>query len=417
VISATAVATVAVALAGSMAILLLSNWLVISVFEIEPASQAKTIDALRISAVTISVFMIGQIAMAILQGLHRFDVFSAIQVLNSLVLMSGNWILAYNGYGLLALLYWNLGVTLLTCMVAFISAWRVLPEFGFSLDFGQETLRLIARYSAGVIGYQIAANAFFLFERGWITAKLGTAALTYYVVPMSLGIYFHGFVSSLALVIFPLASEFDHDRARLLRLYQAATKSILFVVVIGSTTLIALGKPFLILWLGNDFGENSSTLLSFQAVAFGLAAISIVSFQTAEGLGHPGFNFRNAAIGALLALPLIVGLTETLGNTGVVLGRVLVFLVPFLAIFDLERRYLGEIQTKFWIYNGLRFGLAAIVVYITETVASSALPVTWGALIFCGAIGCVAYLLCLLLSGGLAREDRNLVRKLLASEA
>ena len=43
--------------------------------------------------------------------------------------------LAYNGYGLLALLYWNLGVTLLTCIVAFIDTWPRVAGIRIFIDF------------------------------------------------------------------------------------------------------------------------------------------------------------------------------------------------------------------------------------------------------------------------------------------
>src|SRR5689334_21953408 len=192
VVSAASAVALLVALTGAAAVILLSNWLTVNVFEIDPASRGVTVLALKISGVTIAAFMIGQIATAIFQGLHRFDVFSTLQIASSFALMCGNLVLAISGFGLISLLCWSLAVTALTSTVALMLAHRLLPEFGLSLDFGSKTLKLVNRYSRGVVGYQIAANAFFLFERGWITAKLGPESLTYYAIPMSLGIYFHG---------------------------------------------------------------------------------------------------------------------------------------------------------------------------------------------------------------------------------
>jgi O-antigen/teichoic acid export membrane protein len=412
VISATAMLTAIVGLFGFLTILLLSNWLVVDVFEINAESQAKAIAAFRVSAATIFVLMVGQIATAVLQGLHRFDVFSKIQNAYSIMMMLGNLWLAYSGHGLVALLYWNLAATTAMTITAFFAARRLLPEFSLGPDFSGETIRLILRYNAGVVGYQIAANAFFLFERSWIIARLGAEALTFYVVPMMIGIYLHGFVTSLTMVLFPLASELDHDRERLLRLYRTATKGVMFVVVIIVVTLIVEGRLFLTLWMGPEFGERSATLLAMHSIAFGLAAIMTVSFQTAEGLGHPMFNFRNTTIGVLTAVPVVLGLTASLGLTGVAYGRLAVFIVPFLAILDLERRYLGRTQTSFWVGNVFRFACAGIVTAVAEWVVVTNLPIGWSTFLAATLVGVGAYVSVLLFTGFLTSDDRQLIQRL-----
>ena len=417
VVSATAFVTVIVALIGFVTIVATSNWLVVRVFEIAPAAQQKAVTALEVSAATIFILMLTQIATSVLQGLHRFDVFSKIQNTNSVVMMLGNLWLAYNGYGLVALLYWNLAAAALTFLLAFVSAKRLLPELSFGLDFGRGVIRMVVRYSSGVVGYQIAANAFFLFERSWIIAKLGAETLTFYVIPMTVGIYMHGFVASLSMVLFPLASELDSDRERLLKLYRAATKSILFIVVIISTTLIVEGKLFLTLWLGVEFGDRSTQLLTLHTIAFGMAAISIVSFQTAEGLGRPGFNFRNTLIGVLLGLPVIFWLTDQFGSVGVAFGRIVAFAIPFVAIFDLERRWLGGVQSNFWLGNLIRFGTASLSAALVETLVISTFRSAWVTFLSATIAGCAVYAFVSWLSGIASEDDRRLIKRLIRREA
>lgn len=417
VISTTTLLTFVVALTGFFLILLLSRWLVVDVFGIEFDSQAEAITALRISSATILAVMLGQTATAVIQGLHRFDIYSKMQNLGSIVMMLGNLVLAYSGYGLVTLLYWNLAATVFLTLLAFLVARRLLPQFRLRLDVDRETFGLVLRYSAGVVGYQIVANAFFLFERSWIMARMGPEQLTFYVVPLTVGIYFHGFVGSLMLVLFPLASELERDPERLLVLYRTATKAVLFITVIIATTLIVDGRSFLTLWMGPEFGERSSLLLTMHTVAFGLTALSIVSFQTAEGLGKPGFNFRNAALGIVVAVPLIIVLTERLGPVGVAFGRILAFAVPFAAIVDLERRRLGGFQRRFWSGNVLRFGAAALAAASVEYVLITGLSLGWVGLLVSAAAGFVAYMAILYVTGILSENDRRLLRRLVRNEA
>ena len=75
-----------------------------------------------------------------------------------------------------------------------------------------------------------------LFERGWVIRQLGEENLTYYVVPMQLSFYIHAFISSIVLVVFPLASELKNNPEKLLRLYLKASKIVCFFVVFMATT-------------------------------------------------------------------------------------------------------------------------------------------------------------------------------------
>ena len=72
---------------------------------------------------------------------------------------------------------------------------------------------------------------------------------------MTIGLFLHGLVVNLNLVIFPLSSELAADRERLVRLYQTATRSVMLVVVIIVISVITCGRLFLTLWLGADLAN------------------------------------------------------------------------------------------------------------------------------------------------------------------
>jgi len=241
IICATAAVASGLAIAGSIIILSTSNWLVVDIFLIDPASQAKTVTALQLSAVTVFVLLLGQVGTSVLQGLHRFDVLSRIQNVTSAVLMTGNLLLALNGFGLVGLLLWTLGAMFISSVASLISARYLLAEFTFRFVLHGETLNTVVRYSSSIVLYQILANGFFIFERSWIVSRLGAETLTFYVIPMTLGMYMQGFVISICTFIFPLASELDRDRERLLVLYQGASKGVVTMVTILVATLLALG--------------------------------------------------------------------------------------------------------------------------------------------------------------------------------
>lgn len=171
IVSATFFINLTVGVAVVVLIFLTANFFVGDVFEIAAEDRSKTVLALYIASLTLFFLILNQVFNSILQGIHRFDVYSKITNFNSAAIISGNILLAVYGYGLLPLLGWNLLVSFVSCLLFAAGAKRHLPEFGIGFNFPKQTIRLVLKFSAGVIGYQILANLFILFERGWSTLR------------------------------------------------------------------------------------------------------------------------------------------------------------------------------------------------------------------------------------------------------
>lgn len=414
VISATLFINITVGIAGLLLIVLSAKYLVVNAFQIEPENQDVSIYALYLAALTIFFLMLNQVFNSILQGIHRFDIFSKITLFNSVGVISGNIILALQGYGLLILLAWNLLITFLTCLIFIVSAKRLLPEFGISFRIKRETVKAVLKFSAGVIGYQILANLFVLFERGWITRRLGSENLTYYVVPMSLAIYIQSFSSSIVLVIFPLASELKNDRAKLLRLYTKAVKAVCFFTVFIVATLIVHSHDFLELWIHKEnFADQSYQLLTLHAITFGLLAIQAVAWQMTEGLGFPQFNTLIYSICLIINVVLMVFLTQSFGNAGIAFSRTIGFSIMFLSLFYVEKWFFYQIQFKFWTKLIATLGAAIAASIIVQEIITRNFPVRWIWLIASVFGGGIVYCLTLFLLGFITAEEKLLIRSLL----
>lgn len=414
VISATFFVNIAVGLLGVTAICLSANWLVRELFKITPEAQSKTVLAMYIAALVIFCTMLNQVFNAVLQGIHRFDVYAKILNASNFAMLFGNIVLVLRGYGLLFLLVWNLLITLTTSIVFAVAAKRLLPEFGINLRFRRETLKLVMRYSSGIIGYQILANLLLLFERGWITRQLGSESLTYYVVPMSLGMYIHGFISSLMLVIFPLASELKNEKEKLLRLYLNATKIACLLVVFLVTTLIIGSNSFLTIYMGASFAEKSSALLIIHAVTFGTLAILTVSWQMTEGLGYPNYNFYVFGICLVVSVTLMLLLTKNYGNFGVAIARLFGFGTLFFSIFYVEKWFFKKIQIEFWAKIIGNLGIAAIFAGLSEFFIIKNLDLNWFTFILSVVCGGIVYLFALWILDFVTADEKILIKKILS---
>lgn len=400
--------------AGTLA--LLADVLVIRVLNIAPHLQANAKLAFYFAAIALLLTMISQVFSAVPQAVHRFDVYSLITTIIGILTIGGNGLLVWYGYGVVTLLAWNGGVTGLSCIIYFIASRKLLPESRLMFRFRKDLLLGILRFSSAVIAYQVLANLLLLFERSWLTRSLGPAAVTYYVVPMTMAIYIHAFISSLTLVIFPLASEADakRDFARLLQIYTRAIKYVSMLVIFMTMTLAVGSQRILLNWMGPEFAMRSSRVLAVQAVVFGLIAWGIVAWQINDGLGHPGRNALLVLMWIVIAVPMIIWLTPMYGIEGVAYGRLASALtIPFYLLLT-ERLVFGKSLWAFWLRTALFLGTAGLAIGIVQWFLIYKLPIGWLWLMVGVVISGAAYFGVLLLVGFLEKDERDWLRSILS---
>jgi O-antigen/teichoic acid export membrane protein len=348
IISVTFWFSIILGIGATLLIVLLSDYIVADVLQIENEKRDDAKIGLYLACATIGFLMIAQVFQAVIQALHRFDRNSLLININGILLTAGNIALVYAGFRLNALLVWNFTATVINCSLFYHSTKQFLPEFQIKLRISYSIVKLIFKFGTGVISYQIFANFLLIFERSWITRNLGAENLTYYVVPMSLSFYLHGLVSSLILVIFPAFSELRDDGERLLNLYLKATRIIFALVVFSAVNLICGSRLLLKIWISEDFAERSYQLLIVHTMTFSLIAVMSVMWQLAEGLGHPRYNAVLSFIWMLIGVPLMILLIEQFQNQGVALSRLVGVIVTFPLVFYGEKLFFGAFQWRFW---------------------------------------------------------------------
>lgn len=411
IISATFWLSVLLGVFGVAAILVGSEIIVADVLQIKTEDHAAAINSLYLASATIAFLMIGQVFQAVVQAVHRFDRNSLLITLNGFLLTAGNVALVYAGFGLRALLIWNLLATMLNGALFYLSAKKFVPEFRLNFRFGGETIRLVSGYGAGVIGYQIFANILLLFERSWIIRRFGAESLSFYVVPMTLSFYFHGFINSLTLVVFPVFSELRGDREKLVSVYQKATKIVLAATVFAVLTSVCGGRMFLTLWISRDLAEKSFAVLIVHFASFGLVALMIIIWQLAEGFARPRFNAAMTFIWLVVSLPLMMIAADEWNILGVGLARLAGILTTIPLIFYGEKQFLGEIQTAFWAKNISIIAVAAFLSGAAESFLFNSGAESWLVFIFGAACGAAIFSLVLWLLNFITLEEKRLIRQ------
>ena len=412
IISATLLLNLIVGGLGMTLLLVFSRWFVISVLQIESALTDEAVVAFHLAAVLILATTFSQVFSSIIQAIHRFDVYSYITIGTNCLLAAGNIALALMNQKIETLLVWSLLLTVINSLIFYFYARRLLPNLKLKIVFPKEILGLILRYSAAIIATQSLGNFLLLFERSWITSRLGTEAVAYYVIALNLGVYVHAFVGSISLALFPLSSEIEArgDKSKLLRIYTKATKIVLMLTVFLCLTLIN-GRDFILgLWVGSNFVEKSSGTLIAHALTFSILALVIVSLQIIEGVGRPGVTATAVLVWLILSVPLMIVLTDDYGILGVGIARLFGASIFIPTILYVEKKVFGFVQWEFWQRNLFIVGSSGVSASLVQFFIFQNLAASWvnfGAAVIAGGL---VFVLVLLVTGFVSPNEKEWLR-------
>lgn len=397
---------------GAAILAIITPWVVSTILLLPESQRSAAETGLYIASVTGLMAMISQVFQNTLQGMHRFGTFQLLSNLGAVILSSGNIALALAGYGLVTLLAWNLFAVLTTGILFFVAAMQAAPDFRPTIKIEGNICRSVAVYAFSIILYQIFGNALFVFERTWIVRHFGPASLTFYAVPMLLGLYIHSFIGSFGIVLFPSLNELLTDRERLVMLYLKANRLVIGIIVLIGVTLVVLGKEFLVLWVGVEFGERSYVVLLFHTLTFALMASNIIVWNIAEAFRATGLNAAVAFVWLVIGGGLMVLIGESHGIEGIAASRLMATLLTTPIIFYIEKRFLGSIHYGYWLRLIARVLPAAVVLAAVQIGISNVFPLGWAQLVVSAAAGTAVYGIVLLLTGFFEKAEIERVRSI-----
>ncbi len=394
-LSATFVLTAAVAVAQAVLLGLVGPYVVSNYLNIEPEPAARLNSAIYIICIVGPVAMIGQIFQSAAQGIHRFQGFAVVTFAIALLLNLGSVALALAGFEYITLIVWNLVVAILSTAVFSAYVWPKIPEMKFT-RFARDVLIKVWWFAASIAVYQIITSALLIFERAYVVREFGAEALTYYVVPLMLGMYLHALMVSFAQAAVPSLNELRNDNLRFLEFYKNATRVILAVSTLILIGYVCLGEAFLVVWLGPDFASRSFTLLVIHSVAFTLIAYSVTCWILVEAVDRPLINAASSLVSSISAIVLIVVFARYFGVEGVAYGRLAgaILVLPLIPI--VEAIAFGKPLFGFWMLSGLRLLFAAGCAFIVSYGITSLRIGGWPLLLADGLAIVIAYSLSLM---------------------
>jgi len=258
----------------------------------------------------------------VLFGAQRVVLISAIQIVCSLLLAAGTWLVLDAGYGLVGMAWVNLGLLAVEHAAYVAVAFRVVPHLRVSPRLFDRTL-LREASEFGVFQLVVSLSALVLLRTGNILVQifLSLSAVALYSVPLKIAEYAVLLLKPLVNNLTPVAAQLgeagDTRGLRALVIYGARIALLPAALLAGGAW--AFGREALVLWVGDSFAEAAPVLIVLlTAIALSMPQIVVSGVFTMTGRHR--FTALAAVASVTVNLAASVALVYVFGLTGVALG-------------------------------------------------------------------------------------------------
>ena len=321
---------------GSVILVLFATPL-LHLLKVSPAFWNDALAGLYACTVGFFLTMISGTLSSALMGLQRYDLTSKVNIIMNIVLTAAITILALMGYRLKEVVYMTVFCSAITLCIFYFIVKNELPEWKLStFAFERAFFRKMFNFS----GYMFVSKVSGLFNnyivRFIISAILGPAVLTFFVVPMKVITALGGFMNNIASVFFPFASELKavDQRERLRNVYIKASKYIVTFAFPAYLLFFFFSKEILKMWMGADFAEQGWKVMGILSAAYFLSAFTMVPANITFGLGHSRVIAFFSTLVLFLGIAFVAPLAIHFGIIGAAFGILISqFVVPFFILY------------------------------------------------------------------------------------
>jgi O-antigen/teichoic acid export membrane protein len=331
----------------------------------------------------------------VLDGLGRYPAKSAVRTVGVIVRSVALVVVIRSGGGLLAVAAILTAHTVLEHVALAVAAYRYLPALRFSFRLvNGETFRAVRGYSAHAFLAMVAGRISFQTDALVIGAFLPPQHITYFALAGRLTEYAKDALRVATTVLTPAVSalEAKGDDTAIREVFVNSTRYVLWLILPVQLGLLLFGRPFLALWMGQEYATASYPTLAILAAPLGLALAQSVSVRILYGLGLLRWYAWATLAEALANLVLSIGLVRLLGIEGVALGTAIPSVLLNGAVAVFVCRHLGVGAGQYLCRSLLRPCAGAGLLGLFWLAAGSWIePTSWAALMALGAAGLAGY--------------------------
>jgi O-antigen/teichoic acid export membrane protein len=199
----------------------------------------------------------------------------------------------------------------------------------------------MATYGGTTFLVIVAGRLRFRTDELVLGGMMSTVAITYFSIGARIVDYAQEFVSSMAQIFVPMASQSEAkgDLDRLRKVYIAGNRVCAMLILPITVILILLGKHIIRIWVGARYIPHSYPVLVVLIIPFALMLMQGASGRVLFGIGKHQSMAKVTLIEGIANLILSIALVPALGVVGDALGTAIPLCCTFLLFMP---RHLGK---------------------------------------------------------------------------
>jgi O-antigen/teichoic acid export membrane protein len=264
--------------------------------------------------------------MAVLTAQLRFDIMSSLQIMTVIIRTLAIVLALTAGHKILSMAVITFFAGLPELVITVYYARKNYPSLSIfdRAYWNRDTAKMLLSYSFFTLISQLGDLFRFNIDALIITTFIGLAAVTHYGIAAALGIYYLNLMMAFMGVLQPVFSRQYSlsDSAVIKKTFFFTTKISFFAASFPAFCYFALGKPFIIRWMGDSFVDSYPCLVILTlAWLFDLGQMPSVGLL--YGISKHKFYALFNTIEGIFNVVLSVILVGKMGIIGVALGTLI----------------------------------------------------------------------------------------------
>ncbi|MHB1261336.1 MAG: oligosaccharide flippase family protein [Thermoplasmatota archaeon] len=379
--------SIAIGLVTASALAVSAPWIATHLLGLAGAARLVAAEAIALFALGLALRWPVTYYHGLLAGAQRFRTLNLLKAVGIGVRILGGLVVLSFRPELTALLAWIAASSALDLAMAFMACRKALPEQAMRPRFSALPSRVrplaLQLTAAAALTVAITQSDRLALAHFRPLTEMGAYSVAYNLV---IGVALvQGIVTT---AIFPtFAADLAAGlRERVAQRYDAATRSVAFVLGLPTALMACFGAPILAALAGSVIARTATPVLAFLAVGFLVNGVLSITYTLAVAAGRASLPLKVNSVGVVFYLPALVLLVMWQGITGAGIAWMLLNAGYLFTLAPWVHRQVLDRGTVRWAWNNL--GIFAVLGALTLGVPAFAAhwfalgrPATWALMV------------------------------------
>ncbi len=316
----------------------LTDWIVADLLNIPADLIEETSHAFYLLSVSVPFVLLAAGARGVLEAQQQFGIVNAIQIPSGVGVFAVPVLVLTTSNSLPLIVGILVGCRIVVLMVYLYLCWKSLRPLneGWSLEKG--CFGVLLRFGGWLTISNVLAPLMGNMDRFFIGSILTMTAVAYYTAAFDIVTRLFVIPAGMLGVMFPVFSAYNaREKEKLARLHQRTVKYILICMTPLVLGAIVFAKPFLKVWLGDEFAAHGTLVLQLLAAGVLFSSAARVPLNAIQAVGRPDLTAKLYLIELPVYLALLFFFTKALGIAGAALVWLTRLIIETVILFALIR--------------------------------------------------------------------------------